>query len=280
MTHLLVNPITISTYGSRFLNQTKKDLHRRKVNINIENIIEIIDLKEYLSLIAPEDEVYILGGDETFNMVINSLIAIRQFLKNKVYFVAYSKKCDFVRNHRCRQILLNSYSFDIPYVEFQGIKKQFSNTVGMGFDGFVCYKRALNKDVKTFGNVFSLIFKSAFKFKPSRARVIVDGMEFIYNSCSFATICFSPFFAHGIKIAPEQNNSLGHLTAVIGFNLSPIKMLFVIILAYFGLHVKLRNNIHFHTGIHISIEYEKPQYLQNDEMAYKDVTKFEVNRYK
>ena len=183
--HFIMNPKSGRSRKQKNLESVIKDAcTSRGINYRIYYTTCPNDATEYVKSmvrITEERQRFIcVGGDGTINRFVNENVGLT-LPKNLFYFAAGSGN-DFkkdVADDDTALIPLHKYIKDLPTVTVNGKTSYFINGIGYGIDGYCCeegdkIKAKSNKPV----NYTAIAIKGlVFFFKPTNAKVTVDGVE-------------------------------------------------------------------------------------------------------
>ncbi len=250
-------------------------------NTEYRKVDEIKDYKAFFASIAPEDDIYVCGGDGTLNHFVNDIADIAY--KNDIYYYAMGTGNDFL-NDIARDadgpVLINKYIVDLPTVEVNGKKYRFLNGVGYGIDGYCCevgdsLKEKSDKPV----NYTSIAIKGLlFHYKPANATVIVDGAEYKYKKVWIAPAMNGRFYGGGMMPTPKQDrlDAEHKVSLCLLHGSGKIHTLMVFPSLFKGEHVKHEKMVAVHSGHSITVKFDRPTALQIDGETVKGVTEYHV----
>ncbi|MBR4237300.1 diacylglycerol kinase family protein [bacterium] len=239
-----------------------------------------LDYQKFFDDLCEDDEVVLVGGDGTVNYFINALDTSK--IKNKVYYLARGTGNDFLNDlgrDKDEEIPLNDLIQDLPTVYVNGLEKKFINGIGYGIDGYCCEAADKIKEKKPNAkiNYTSIAIKGLlFYYKPTHAKITVDGEVFEYDNVWLAPSMKGKFYGGGMMIAPMQDRKNKTLSVVIYKCKSKIKTLMVFPSIFKGEHVKKEDMVKIHTGTDILVEYTKPCALQIDGDTVLNVSSYRV----
>lgn len=149
------------------------------------DVTEITNYRTFLSGLDEDDFIMLAGGDGTLNCFINNIAGIE--FNNEVYYYPNGTGNDFAHDlgysKECNPFPITEYIHDLPSVTVNGKTYRFINGVGYGIDGYCCevgdgLKKVPGKKV----NYASIAIKGLlFHYKPTNAKVTVDGKELTYK---------------------------------------------------------------------------------------------------
>lgn len=278
MTYVLYNPKANNSNG---LEKAQKVSELIEGEIKFIDSAEVKDMAVFLNDIEKTDKVVIAGGDGTLNAFVNNIDGVD--IKNDIYFYATGTGNDFLKDLEDHAkdglIKINEYIQNLPEVEVNGIKRKFINGIGFGIDGYCCEKgdeiRAKGKKV----NYTSIAVKGAlYAFKPSNAKVTVDGVERTYKKVWIAPTMNGRYYGGGMNVAPMQDrlNEDKTLSLVVMYGSGRLKTLIVFASIFKGEHIKHTEMVDILTGKEITVEFSKPTALQIDGETVSNVTKYTV----
>ena len=234
----------------------------------------------FIESIDADDTIIICGGDGTLNRFANS-IADKEF-PNEVLYYATGTGNDFLRDINdvdpTIPFSVKKYITNLPSVEVKGKSYRFVNGVGYGLDGYCCEVgdalRAQKKNV----NYTSIAIKSLlFSYKPTNAKITVDGVEYNYKKVWIAPTMNGKYYGGGIIPAPGQDRlGDGSLSVMVFHGTGRLRTLMIFPSLFKGEHVKHTDVISIHTGRNISVEFDKPTALQIDGETVLGVTEYKA----
>ena len=276
---VLFNPLSCSCKGENLAH--KLDGILLGCEIIYVNIIEIKDYKTFFAQISEEDEIYICGGDGTLNSFVNFTADIPY--KNKVYYFATGSGNDFLRDlgkdYGLSPFCINKYLQNLPIVTVDGKDLRFLNGVGFGVDGYCCQMaeemREKNKKINYTANVLKGFL---FGYKPTSAKVTVDGKNFSFNRIWLATTMKGRSYGGGLRLCPMQDRTADNqeVTFIAVHNAGKFNLLTKFPSIYKGTHVKYKDLVSMHKGHDITVEFEHPAPFQIDGELIKNVKSYRV----
>lgn len=265
-------------------NVTQEDLGTLKSVFNEElKFIEITGVKNYrvfLEGLSPDDFIVICGGDGTLNHFINDVEGIQY--KNKVYYHPVGTGNDFAKDmgHEkgCAPFEITEYVRDLPVVTVKGKKSRFINGIGYGIDGYCCevgdeIKKTSDKEV----NYTSIAIKGLlFHYKPTKAKVTVDGVTHTYKKVWLSPTMFGRYYGGGMMPTPNQDRTSKEnaLSVMVLHGTGKLKTLVRFPSLFKGEHVKYSDMVDVYTGKKITVEFDRPVALQIDGETVLSVTSY------
>ena len=237
-----------------------------------------LDYAEYLSNLAPEDEVVLLGGDGTLNYFINAVKGTE--IKNNIYLLGSGTGNDFLTDigkQPGEEVLINPYLKNLPTVYVNGMEKLFINNMGFGIDGYCCEvaDQIKEKNPQEKIDYSGIAIKGLlFHFKPCSAEVTVDGVTHTFENVWIAPTMKGRYYGGGMNMAPSQDRFSDHLTVVVYHTGSKLKALISFPSIFKGEHVKKTDIVDIFTGNDIHVKFSRPCAAQIDGETVLKVTEY------
>jgi len=284
MIHILYNPK--SNCGKDFdtvLNNVKQYYDGKEVVS--KNILEIADLKAYFSTLDSSDEVVLVGGDGTLNVLCNKLRGVS--IKNNVYLFRAGTGNDFLRdvdgadNNEAKAVLINEYIDNLPVVTVNGKEYLFINNVGYGIDGKVCTAgEELRAQGKKEINYTTLAIKILLtKYKSNGATVTVDGQKFNFKRVWLAPIMNGLYYGGGMMPSPQQDRKSDEISCCVVHSTNALQTLIIFPSLFKGEHIKHKKKVAIMSGKEIKVEFDTPQDVQIDGEVIRDITEISAKKY-
>ncbi len=246
-------------------------------------LIDILNVKDYqvfLTGLEPDDFLILAGGDGTLNRFVNATEGID--FHNEVLYFPNGTGNDFAHElgyqKGCAPFPIKEYLQDLPCVVVKGKKYRFINGVGYGIDGYCCevgdeLKNISGKKV----NYTSIAVKGLlFHYKPTKARVTVDGKTHTYDKVWMAPTMNGKFYGGGMMPTPNQDRKGKEktLSVMVLHDSGKLKTLCAFPSLFKGEHIKHTDIIEVLTGHDITVEYDRPTALQIDGETVLGVTSY------
>jgi len=247
----------------------------------IEKDLTSLDVERFVSSLHPRNTVVLFGGDGTLNCFVNDLRG--RPLPCPFFFSGGGTGNDFLRDvdeaDKEEFVELNPHLCHLPVVEVNGKKRRFLNNVGFGIDGEVCVqaeneKAKGKKKISYSGLAIKLML---FHYKPTKARVTVDGEVHEYKHVWLATVMNGRYYGGGMKACPEQKRGDKTISILVFTGRSRLHTLLVFKNIFTGTHVKSKLT-HILSGHTIKVEYDAPRPLQIDGELELGVTSYEAHK--
>lgn len=224
-----------------------------------------------ISELLDDDYIIVCGGDGTLNRFVNETDGVE--IKNDIFYFASGSGNDFAHDighsKGDKPYSIKEYLCDLPSVEVNGKSYRFLNGVGFGIDGYCCEEgdrlRAEKPGEKV--DYTAIAIKGLlFHFKPTNARVTVDGVERIYKKVWIAPTMNGRFYGGGMMPTPNQQR-LGDdkkLSTMLFYGSGKIHTLIMFPSLFKGEHLKYKKHVEVLEGKEITVEFDRPTALQID----------------
>lgn len=256
----------------------------KNLEIAIKDAVKYIDVTEisnyqvFVSGLKKYDYIILSGGDGTLNCFVNNIDGIE--LNNEVLYYPNGTGNDFAHDlgysKECTPFSITDYIKNLPTVMVKGKCYRFINGVGYGIDGYCCeigdeMKKIPGKKV----NYASIAIKGLlFHYKPTKAKVTVDGKISEYNKVWIAPTMNGRFYGGGMMPTPDQKRNSGKLSTMIFHTSGKLKTLMIFPSLFKGEHIKYSKYVEVLTGNEITVEFDRPVALQIDGETILDVSSY------
>ncbi len=248
--------------------------------LTYQDITKIKDYKEFFGNLANDERIIIYGGDGTLNHFVNDIQGVD--IDREIYCCAAGTGNDFLRDIDVKPgdkpVLINPYIENLPTVTVNGKNYKFINGVGYGIDGYCCEvgDELRAKSVKKINYTSIAIKGLLFHYKPTNAKIIVDGVVHEYKKAWLAPTMNGRFYGGGMMAAPDQNrlNKDKTLSVMVFYGKGRLKTLMTFPSIFKGEHVKHNDMVEILVGKDITVEFDTPTALQIDGETIKGVTKY------
>lgn len=280
--YILYNPIAANSHGKE-KSQALKNILKGE-NFVFEDITSVINYYNFFAKLNPDDKIVIAGGDGTLNRFINSTDGMN--IKNDIYYYAAGSGNDFFRDIKAEDkksnyCILNKYIENLPTIEVKGKKYKFLNGIGFGIDGYCCEvgdeMRKTVSDSREINYTSIAIKGLLFKYKPTDAEIIADGVTYKFKNVWLAPTMNGRFYGGGMMPAPKQdrlNNKT--VSTMIMHSSGKLKTLMIFPSIFKGEHIKHTDKVSVITGKEITVKFNEPRALQIDGETIKNVTSYTV----
>ncbi len=232
------------------------------------DVTKVSDYRIFLTGLEKDDYIILAGGDGTLNCFINNIEGID--FDNEVLYFPNGTGNDFAHDlgysKECNPFSITEYIKKLPCVTVKGKTYRFINGVGYGIDGYCCevgdeLKKIPGKKV----NYTSIAIKGLlFHYKPTSAKVTVDGKTTTYQKVWIAPTMNGRFYGGGMMPTPEQKRNSDKLSTMIFHNAGKLKTLLIFPSIYNGEHIKHTRHVEVLSGNEITVEFDRPVALQID----------------
>ncbi len=253
-----------------------------KGELHFYDLIKTEGVAELVNGLAPSDAIVVAGGDGTLNHFINEVDC--DSIPNRIYYYATGTGNDFLRDVAGADekgvVEIGKYLKHLPQVEVNGKKYLFLNGVGYGIDGYCCevgdkLREISDKPVNYAGIAIKGLL---FHYKPTAAKVTVDGVEHSYRKVWIAPTMHGRFYGGGMMPAPRQrrDNEKGTVSVTLFHDSGKLPTLAVFPNIFKGTIEKSKKMIDVFEGKDITVEFSEPRALQIDGETMLGVTKYHV----
>ena len=233
--------------------------------------IDMTSIESYEDFFAShkDSSIIICGGDGTLNRFLNDISNID--FENDIYFFPNGSGNDFFRDiekSTDEPVCINEYIKDLPVCTVGDREFKFINGIGYGIDGYCCeegdkLRLESNKPI----NYTSIAIKGLlFHYKPTNAKVTVDGVVHEFKKVWIAPTMLGRYYGGGMMPTPKQDrfNENGDLSVMIFHDTTSIQTLMIFPSIFKGEHVKKDKKVTVLTGKEITVEFSEPRPLQID----------------
>lgn len=248
-------------------------------------MIEISSIKHYAdfwaSIDLENDTVILSGGDGTLNRFVNENYGLT--LPQNLFYFASGSGNDFkkdVAEEDTVLIPLHKYIKDLPTVTVNGKTSYFINGIGYGIDGYCCEEgdKLKAKSDKPVNYTAIAIKGLLFHFKPTNAKVTVDGVTKEYKKVWIAPTMKGRYYGGGMFVTPQQDrfDPEGKVSFATLHNSGALHTLMIFPSIFQGKHVEHTKQFEVRTGHEITVEFDRPTALQIDGETVLGVTSYTV----
>ena len=247
-----------------------------------------VDYREFFASVEKNARVIICGGDGTLNRFVNDTRDIN--IENPLFLYCVGTGNDFARDLGYERAAdpdfeIGKYIKNLPEVTVNGQNQLFINNVGFGIDGYCCevgdtlreknMRENSNKPI----NYSAIAIKGLlFHYKPTRARVTVDGVEHIFEKVWIAPTMNGRYYGGGMMPTPDQKrpDPENKVSVMVFHGSGKLKTLMIFPSLFKGEHVKHKKHISILRGREITVEFDSPHALQIDGETVLGVTGYSV----
>ncbi len=247
-------------------------------NLKFIDILNVTNYRVFINGLDPDDFIILAGGDGTLNRFVNNTEGID--FDNEILYFPNGTGNDFAHDlghsKECNPFSITECIRNLPKVTVKNKTYRFVNGVGYGIDGYCCevgdeLKKIPGKKV----NYTSIAIKGLlFHYKPTSARVTVDGKTRTYQKVWIAPTMNGRFYGGGMMPTPDQRRNSGKLSTMIFHNSGKLKTLMIFPSLFKGEHIKHTKQVEVLTGNEITVEFDRPVALQIDGETILGVTTY------
>ncbi|MBQ9162154.1 MAG: diacylglycerol kinase family protein [Clostridia bacterium] len=243
----------------------------------------ITDGKTYTELrdtLDTEDYVILCGGDGTLNRFINDIGDVK--IDNDILYYPGGSGNDFAHDIGITAddtpVSIKKYLCDLPEVEVNGNTYKFINGVGYGIDGYCCEVgdklRAQSAEKIDYTSI--AIKGLLFHYKPTDAKVTVDGKTYRFKKVWIAPTMNGRFYGGGMMPTPAQDrlSEDKRLSVMIFHGTGKLHTLMIFPSLFKGEHIKHKKHVKVLEGQSITVEFDSPRALQVDGETILGVTSY------
>ncbi len=235
--------------------------------------------KDILSM-EGDDYIVVCGGDGTLNRFANKVAALS--IENDIRYFPCGSGNDFARElgkeRGCAPFSVKKYLSSLPTVTVNGDSSYFLNGVGYGIDGYCCEMGDKQRATSTKPvNYTAIAIKGLlFHYKPTNARVTVDGKEYTFKKVWIAPTMNGKYYGGGMMPTPNQDRLSpdGKLSVMLFHGSSALKTLMIFPSLFKGEHVKHEKYVTVLEGYDITVEFDSPRSIQIDGETALGITSY------
>ena len=285
MIHILYNPK--SNCGKDFENvlNSVKDYYKNEEQ-NAVDITTVEDTKALFDTFDDSDDVVLVGGDGTLNVLCNNLRGYD--IKNRLFLFKAGSGNDFLRDVElslegddAKVVQINEYINNLPVVTVKGKEYLFINNVGYGIDGKVCTaaedERAKGKKEINYTTLSIKLLLTSYK--SNGAKVTVDGVTKEFKKVWLAPVMNGLFYGGGMMPAPQQDRKGDSLSCCVIHSTNAIQTLIIFPSLFKGEHIKYKKKVEVMSGREIKVEFDASQDVQIDGEIIRDVTEISAKKF-
>ena len=261
---IIYNPLS----GNKNCANRAKDLGER---LGISECVDMTAIESYEDFFNAHKNVKIIicGGDGTLNRFINDILGVS--FDNSIYFYPSGSGNDFFRDIEKsaeEPVCIDEYIKELPVCTVGDKEFKFINGIGYGIDGYCCEEgdRLRLESDKPIDYTKIAIKGLLFHYKPTSAKVTVDGVVHEFKKVWIAPTMLGRYYGGGMMPTPAQNrfNENGELSVMIFHDTSSIQTLMIFPSIFKGEHIKKEKKVTVLTGKEITVEFSEPRPLQID----------------
>ncbi len=272
---------TVVLYNPLSGNCTEEIIQKNLPDCECYDVTKITDYESLLAGLTQEDSVILCGGDGTLNRFVNATDGVE--MKCDILYYPAGTGNDFAFDVTgCKTakkpFSVKKYLRNLPSVTVNGTTCRFINGVGFGIDGYCCevgdkLRKTSDKPI----NYTMIAIKGLlFHYKPTKAKVTVDGKEYHFERVWIAPTMFGRYYGGGMMPTPGQTRQDDTVATLLYHNSGKLKALAVFPSIFKGEHVKRKEMVTVLKGKEIFVEFDAPRSLQIDGETILGVTSYGV----
>ncbi len=255
---ILYNPMSKSAKSNTYTNRFIKKYKKNQKPFRLKSVLKINDISEFFKSHPDYENIILLGGDGTIHHLSNQLAThpnppIIKIKKN-------GSGNDFLRSLKKQNVPRQSL---MECQTDNSSSHYFVNGTGLGIDGLVIY-HVNQKPKKGHLAYFKATIKALIQYIPEPITVTIDDKTLTFNKAYSVIINNGMFVGGGMKMTPNAKINDEYLDIIIIHSISKIKLLFLFISVYFGLHLKFKHYIYNTKAKKVKATFTTPQYGQSD----------------
>lgn len=269
MAIILYNPKAKNTQTTHRVEKMKRRLLKRFETVDVIDITQAADLKSTLSQSQNHPFVVLMGGDGTVHHFINEIYDLLP-LPYPVYLSPMGSGNDFYRS-------LKKYHGPTQLFQLQQDQNThyFINGMGIGIDGEI--GKNVNKDPqKRKLTYFKEAIKAIVRYQPDSVVVEIDGKSHSFADAYLVVASNGQYFGSGMRIAPKANPESSLLDVIIAYNVSRLKVLFIFLTIYLGLHTRFKKHVFSKQASSLKVHFKTPKVSQMDGECFENIKSLHV----
>lgn len=272
---------TVVLYNPLSGNCTEETITQALPGCECFDVTKINDYQSVLSGVTAEDTLILCGGDGTLNRFVNDTQGME--IPCEILYYPVGTGNDFAfdvigSKTSEKPFSIKEYLTNLPTVTVKGKTCLFLNGVGFGIDGYCCEvgDELRKKSDKPVNYTMIAIKGLLFHYKPTNAKVTVDGTEHHFKKVWIAPTMFGRCYGGGMMPTPGQTRKDDTVATLLYHNSGKLKALAVFPSIFKGEHVKHKEMVTILKGKSISVEFDSPRPLQIDGETILNVTSYQV----
>lgn len=175
-----------------------------------------------------------------------------------------------------KPIPIKEYLINLPTVAVNGKTYRFLNGVGYGIDGYCCEvgDEMRKKSDKPVNYTMIAIKGLLFHYKPTNAKITVDGKVHLYKKVWLAPAMFGRYYGGGMMPTPGQTRNDDTISTLVFYGSGKLKTLMIFPSIFTGKHVAHKESVDILTGKEITVEFDSPRAIQIDGETILGVTSY------
>ncbi len=243
------------------------------------DVTKITNYATTISDLTSEDSLILCGGDGTLNRFVNDTDGLE--IPCEIFYYPVGTGNDFafdvIGSKTCEKPFpVKEYLTNLPTVTVNGKTYRFLNGVGYGIDGYCCEvgDELRKKSDKPINYTMIAIKGLLFHYKPTNAKIIVDGKTYYYRKVWLAPSMFGRYYGGGMMPTPGQTRKDNTISTLVFYGSGKLKTLMIFPSIFTGKHVAHKDSVAVLSGQEISVEFDSPRALQIDGETILGVTSY------
>ena len=278
--NILYNPHAGNGNGEGFAKNLATFYEGKK--LEFIDMTSIASYKDFLSSLDGDEKLVVAGGDGTLHRFVNDIYDIEN--KRDIYYYAAGSGNDFLidlgKKKGAEPFLINKYIEKLPLATIDGKSYRFLNNMSFGLDGYCCEEgdRIRQKTSKPVNYTAIAIKGLLFKYRPTNAKITLDGVTKEYEKVWLAPAMNGRFCGGGMMLTPNQDRLAQErkLSFLILHGTSSLRTLTILPTVFTGDHVKYTKNIEIVSAKSVSVEFDRPVSAQIDGETILNVTRYDA----
>jgi diacylglycerol kinase family enzyme len=224
----------------------------------LKSVLKISNIGIFFQSHPNFDKIILLGGDGTIHHLSNQLATLTN--PPSIHIKKNGSGNDLLRSLKRQKP--KKQSLMICQTE-ESQSHYFINGTGLGIDGLVIY-HVNQKRKKGHLAYFKATLKALFQYIPEPLSITIDGTTHNFTKAYSVIINNGMYVGGGMKMTPNAKLEDELLDVIVIHSVSKIKLLFLFLSVYFGLHLKFKRYIFHQRAKSVSATFTTPQYGQSD----------------
>lgn len=241
MFEIIINPNAGKGKSIVALAKLERSLSQKNIKFNIHKTEKAKHATEIAEKLTENGaKIIVLGGDGTFNEVLNG---IKNFEKTTVGFVPCGTGNDYVKAtaipksiNKAIDNIINGRTGYVDYIQMNGVR--CLNVAGGGMDSDVLVRysemKCLRGKIKYFASLISVLLHLRFH----KVKISVDDGEIMEKNVFLISIANGKYIGGGMAISPNSVTDDGFLNVVVANEIKSSKVLSLLASFLRGKHLK------------------------------------------
>ncbi len=260
-------------------NCTEEIIKQKLPDCKCCDVTKITDYASVVSDLTSKDSLILCGGDGTLNRFVNDTDGME--LPCEILYYPVGTGNDFAfdvigSKTAEKPFPVKEYLTHLPTVTVKGKTYHFLNGVGYGIDGYCCEvgDELRKKSDKPVNYTMIAIKGLLFHYKPTNAKITVDGKVYLYKKVWLAPAMFGRYYGGGMMPTPGQTRKDNTISTLVFYGSGKLKTLMIFPSIFTGKHVAHKDSVDVLTGKEISVEFDSPRAIQIDGETILGVTSY------